>query len=368
MFTIVLSGQISLISNGWADLPVVLSGELMMSVFLCYSKDDRNRVRRIRDSLLDKGIEVWMDVVDITPGANWQKTIETSIRECSHLIVFLSDTAIKSPEVEAEWNLALDLDKTVVPIRTKEVEVPFRLRSRQAIDFDALGAQQAIEYLVKALPKRDAPKHLVFDNFKAGVHKHHKQYAFFAGIHGPDQRIAMNPSAYMSFAQMLDDMFSHYLSNVFAPYSYGEEWILSREKQLLVPLVWVTNRGKAVSKICPTWASHWAPSELSVRPGSFWHITSGSSVCDTSWGVPYGIATNNDEMAKLLLSEIKSIGLFYREGYISEIEITDSALAAYRHQYVFKDWLRIGLGEKIWEGSSKPLTKRIQDVFAYRRR
>src|SRR5215471_2954474 len=105
---------------------------------LSYASVDADRVLGLRDSLAARGVHVWMDRTDILPGANWQKSIESAIRECAVLLVVISHGSASSSEVEAEWTLALSLGKKVIPVVVdSDVEIPFRLATLQYLRVDA---------------------------------------------------------------------------------------------------------------------------------------------------------------------------------------------------------------------------------------
>jgi hypothetical protein len=104
-------------------------------VFICYSRKDEDFTLKLAANLKREGVPVWLDQWDIPSGANWNRTIEKALKECTHLLVILSRSSAESDEVQSEWLSALDEGKLVVPVLYQPCQIPFRLKSIQYIDF-----------------------------------------------------------------------------------------------------------------------------------------------------------------------------------------------------------------------------------------
>ncbi|MDB4292886.1 toll/interleukin-1 receptor domain-containing protein [Maribacter sp.] len=103
-------------------------------LFISYSRDDLAFVTRLVDALRKKGEDVWFDS-QIRSGNQWDHTIEQEIRRADVLITVLSETSVASHNVMDEVSLAIDLGKTILPVKIQECEVPMRLRRFQYVDF-----------------------------------------------------------------------------------------------------------------------------------------------------------------------------------------------------------------------------------------
>jgi hypothetical protein len=122
-------------------------------VFICYSRKDENFALKLAKNLKRKGIPVWLDQWDIPSGSNWNRTIETTLKECAKLLLILSPSSVESDEVQCEWLSVLGEGKTIVPILYQPCRIPVRLKSIQYIDFTSRSPddKEALEQISKAL-------------------------------------------------------------------------------------------------------------------------------------------------------------------------------------------------------------------------
>jgi len=122
-------------------------------VFICYSRMDEEFVLKLAKNLKLQGVPVWLDQWDIPIGANWNRTIERALNECTGILVVLSPSSVDSDEVQSEWLSALDEKKFVVPILYQPCRIPFRLKLIQYIDYtsQSLDDEKSLEQILDAL-------------------------------------------------------------------------------------------------------------------------------------------------------------------------------------------------------------------------
>jgi predicted nucleotide-binding protein len=90
-------------------------------LFVSYAQQDAEIVSQfvaqLRHQLRQRQpVDVWMDRQELTPGANWEKSIEEAIRTSVGVLVFLSAASVRSELVSREVEAAADQGRLIVPI------------------------------------------------------------------------------------------------------------------------------------------------------------------------------------------------------------------------------------------------------------
>lgn len=100
---------------------------------LLYSRADAARMEQARQvaSLYDATL---IDR-DVPAGASWRAVIATAIGNARMILIVWSARAAASPEVAAEWRMAIASGARVVPVLTDDTPLPPELAARQAIDW-----------------------------------------------------------------------------------------------------------------------------------------------------------------------------------------------------------------------------------------
>lgn len=128
-------------------------------VFISYSRADVDFALKLGKDLKAKGINVWVDKLDIKPGEIWDNAVEEAMKTSRKVVIILSPTSVSSLNVMDELSYAFDEGKTIIPVMHIECVRPFRLRRRQFCDFtvnyehgfiDLLRAFDVSENIIKA--------------------------------------------------------------------------------------------------------------------------------------------------------------------------------------------------------------------------
>jgi len=81
-----------------------------LKVFLCHSKDDKFKVRKLYKRLTADGFDAWLDEEKLMPGQDWNLEIQKAVRNSDTVVVFLSNSSTtKEGYIQKEIRFALDI-------------------------------------------------------------------------------------------------------------------------------------------------------------------------------------------------------------------------------------------------------------------
>ena len=110
----------------------------MADVFVSYSRRDAVFVRRIADSISERGKEVWLDTEGIADGEVFPEAIKRAIEQSDAFLFVITPDAVSSAYCENEVEYARDLQKRIVPVLrelVRDSELPAEIRNRNWIPF-----------------------------------------------------------------------------------------------------------------------------------------------------------------------------------------------------------------------------------------
>ena len=130
-----------------------------LRVFLCHASQDKPAVRKLHRYLKQRGVQPWLDELDLLPGENWEVEIPNTIFSSDVILVCLSKNSVdKEGYVQKEISFALDkaMEKPegtifVVPVKLEDCDVPKRLNRFQWVD---VFRQDGYKRLMLSLQKR----------------------------------------------------------------------------------------------------------------------------------------------------------------------------------------------------------------------
>ncbi len=120
-------------------------------LFISYSHNDLNQVKRFALLLSLHGFDIWMDEKDVSSGDNYTTKILNGIHESDVYLVFLSQFSIESKWVDAEIDFALreKIERkklVIIPVLLEKIDIPVSLTNIDYIDATN-SLQKAVEEL-----------------------------------------------------------------------------------------------------------------------------------------------------------------------------------------------------------------------------
>ena len=106
--------------------------------FVSYSREDTVKQRRVVKELRERGLNIWVDIENLTPGTpTWEREIEKAIRGAMGIIVLLSPESNNSEWVRREISFGEQHRKRIFPVLIEgdeDASTPLRLANHQRVD------------------------------------------------------------------------------------------------------------------------------------------------------------------------------------------------------------------------------------------
>lgn len=130
-----------------------------LRVFLSYSHTDIASARKLYRYLREKGLDVWFEEENLTPGQEWKLEIEKGLEYSDIVLVCLSKTSIKEEGfIQTEFKFALERafqmpEQSIflIPVRLDKCKVPTRLARYKEVD---LTGHEGYNRLMRSLKQR----------------------------------------------------------------------------------------------------------------------------------------------------------------------------------------------------------------------
>ena len=85
-------------------------------LFISYAREDKAFAEQLHEQLSKYGLDAWLDVKSVPPGADWAKLDAQDISRSDGLLLIMSPDSKASPNVEVEWQQMLAQGKPVIPL------------------------------------------------------------------------------------------------------------------------------------------------------------------------------------------------------------------------------------------------------------
>ena len=110
----------------------------MNEIFISYSRQDSDFVRKLTSDLKQAGVDPWLDIEDLPPASLWREELLIAIQASHNFIFVISPDSCQSEHCNRELSHALLHDKRVIPILFKKMpfsSIPIPLQELNWINF-----------------------------------------------------------------------------------------------------------------------------------------------------------------------------------------------------------------------------------------
>ncbi|MEA5463398.1 toll/interleukin-1 receptor domain-containing protein [Leptothoe sp. PORK10 BA2] len=137
----------------------------MAQVFISYAEEDLTTREIVRYHLLQAGVTVWTNTVDIRLGEDFEVAIQRGLEEADNIVYLISQTSLASDYCQMEIDQALALNKRIIPMLVEPIDLnllPDSLRKVQFINLmdnqTSIDLAKSLTELLRAI-RREAPYH-----------------------------------------------------------------------------------------------------------------------------------------------------------------------------------------------------------------
>jgi hypothetical protein len=308
------------------ELVVDTEQELAIHVFLSFAHEDQKLARRIAEELSRRGLEVWADFDSIQPGSpDWERDVRGALDSSVAVVLLASPYSRASLYVRGELALAREKGLTIFPLWISGDQwtdsVALDLIHAQYIDIrtdQALSRLSQLQSAVQTHIGKRLPGHIlirraltlqrtiknnrlntdvaianvppgyigvILDNAAEAktdpsliVSHFRSEPSKPEAISGTEFRSGalLRLSQYRVVGHLLDDVFTRFLSERYAPFTYGRDWLLirggsHRGSEVLCPWSWLDPQ-RAAKHDLRSWAEVTSLTACGLVDTKWWTI------------------------------------------------------------------------------------------------
>ncbi len=141
------------------DAIIAIGESSSMHVFISHSRVNSNAAFRLCDELRNRGVDTWLDVRNLEPGAEWDKSVVLAIQEAAGFVFLIGPPGAGDRWQTFEWQQVvdheyyLDPSKPLIPVLIGQPDLPGFLKTRQTLDLGETSESyaQVADEVMKAL-------------------------------------------------------------------------------------------------------------------------------------------------------------------------------------------------------------------------
>lgn len=127
-------------------------------VFISYSRKDYYFAESLARHLSNRGVPVWFDVKDLSPGRAWEQDLEAALDRAPAMVLVASPKSWERPNVRKEWERAKKQGKRIIVAQFRGWRRAGQIADCESVDFRrAFGP--ALETLISLLGSNRAGPH-----------------------------------------------------------------------------------------------------------------------------------------------------------------------------------------------------------------
>ena len=94
----------------------------MASLFISYSRKDKEAAHKLTEALKAQELEVWIDWEGIEPSVDWWKEVERGIEGADNFLFLISPDSANFPVCKRELDHAVRNGKRLIPVVARAIK------------------------------------------------------------------------------------------------------------------------------------------------------------------------------------------------------------------------------------------------------